>query len=519
MKHGYLFVIFLIAAFSVQGQYFQYSQYNYTAQRINPALVAASNYASLGMLYRQQATGGDVNLKSSFVSGSYPIINKRNGHRWSGVGMAIMDDRAGGIFSTQEVSLSYGVNVFLSRYQTLSLGFKGLYQQRKINLDGLFTGSQFIPDRGFDRSIYNGENIQFLRSDYVTFSTGLQWQETDREGNRLAYFGASIFDFNKPQESFSGTDNQLSSTLIIAGGVRLFENKEIAIMPEFLFTRSAAANAVNAGAITSYFLRSAPNQPASRIDIITKYAMGRSGIIGLQLHRENFTIGASYDFPVVKTNAANVNAFEVGIELRKLMDPKMKRRTLAKKKTEQKPVTKTGVEKKLPEKKPVRNNLVKTTAKKTADSLAQAKKAQTDLKSKLQYKQDSVLASAQAGSIRHEPLMIEKVTLHFNFEFNSTDLDDESVQYLDNLVAALKDNRHLRIRLTGHTDNIGSVKFNQRLSLFRANSIKDHFVSRGVAATRIDTDGRGLSEPLNENRTEEERAKNRRVELQIYYEE
>lgn len=113
--------------------------------------------------------------------------------------------------------------------------------------------------------------------------------------------------------------------------------------------------------------------------------------------------------------------------------------------------------------------------------------------------------------------MIEKTILHFNFAFNSTELDEESVNYLNDLVAALEENPHLRIKLTGHTDNIGSARFNERLSLVRANSIRDHLVSMGVDSERIETEGKGLREPLNENKTEEERAKNRRVELLIFY--
>src|SRR5690606_22759562 len=163
-----------------------------------------------------------------------------------------------------------------------------------------------------------------LKSDFFTFSTGLHWQETDRDGNRLASFGVSIVDFNKPQDCFSGMENQLNSTFIVDGGVRLYENKSLAVTPELLYTRSASLGVLNVGFVTSYFLRSLPNQPASRLDIITKYVSGRSGVVGLQLHGESLSIGASYDFPVVKTNVANLNAFEVGIELRKMVNPKVK---------------------------------------------------------------------------------------------------------------------------------------------------------------------------------------------------
>src|SRR5687767_10086675 len=104
-------------------QYFQFSQYNFTPQRINPAQVASSDYASLSFDYRNQATEGGFRLTSNILNVSYPLIAK-TGKRWSGIGLTFMDDRSGqaGIFNTQEVGLSYALNVFLAKYQTISLG-------------------------------------------------------------------------------------------------------------------------------------------------------------------------------------------------------------------------------------------------------------------------------------------------------------------------------------------------------------------------------------------------------------
>jgi type IX secretion system PorP/SprF family membrane protein len=506
---------FFFWATAASAQYFQYSQYNFSEQRINPAIVASSDYASLGLLYRNQAAGGNINLKSSLFSAAYPLMSHKTGMRWSGVGVSLMDDRSGGIFSTQEMSLSYAVNIFLSRFQSLSLGFKGLYQRRNVNLDGLYTGSQYIPDRGFDGSIANGENIQFLRSNYLTFSSGLYWQQTNRDGERVAYWSVSFFDFNKPEDSFLGIQTHLNSTFIAGGAVRVYDSRELAFSPEVLLTHNASNTVVNLGGITTYRLNPRPKQVSDRIDVITKYVIGRSGIVGLQLHRENFSIGCSYDFPVLRRNFGNLGAFEVGVVLRKLVAPKIRKKQVAKKKTpevqkrEAKPVTQTAPRKPAGVKPPVT----------TKDSTAIAQKKKPDLKTTLQHKQDSVVASAEAGHPRYQPLVIEKIMLHFNFEFNSSELDETSKRYLEDLATALQENGHLRIRLTGHTDNIGSAKFNQRLSLFRAETIKEYLVEKGIDPLRIDTEGKGLTEPLNENKTEDDRRKNRRVELTILYEE
>ena len=119
--------------------------------------------------------------------------------------------------------------------------------------------------------------------------------------------------------------------------------------------------------------------------------------------------------------------------------------------------------------------------------------------------------------IRQDALVLEKATLRFNFEFNSATPGAEARQYLDELVNALKDNPNLRLQLVGHTDNIGSDKFNLRLSLSRAQSFKEYVVQRGIDASRITVEGKGMREPLNSNANAAEQALNRRVEMTILY--
>ena len=137
------------------------------------------------------------------------------------------------------------------------------------------------------------------------------------------------------------------------------------------------------------------------------------------------------------------------------------------------------------------------------------------MSTRLKQKQDSVRARADVGNIQHEPLVIEKATLDFNFEFNSSAVNQKTARYLDDLAKALTDNPELQIKLVGHTDNIGSEKFNLKLSQHRTQAMKDYLVSKGVDGSRISTEGKGMSEPLNDNSTKTKRALNRRVELTI----
>ena len=102
------------------------------------------------------------------------------------------------------------------------------------------------------------------------------------------------------------------------------------------------------------------------------------------------------------------------------------------------------------------------------------------------------------------------------FPFNSTDkLADRSVEtYLDQVAAQVKRTGQ-RVRLTGHTDDIGNAAANLDLGQRRANMIKNYLIGQGVTASKIIADSKGESVPVANNSSPEGRAKNRRTELQI----
>jgi outer membrane protein OmpA-like peptidoglycan-associated protein len=89
------------------------------------------------------------------------------------------------------------------------------------------------------------------------------------------------------------------------------------------------------------------------------------------------------------------------------------------------------------------------------------------------------------------------------------------VRVLGQFATTLQQNQVTQVAIIGHTDSTGSDAINNPLSFDRANATRDYLVSRGVAASRIATDGRGSREPIADNSTPAGRAMNRRVEIYV----
>lgn len=110
----------------------------------------------------------------------------------------------------------------------------------------------------------------------------------------------------------------------------------------------------------------------------------------------------------------------------------------------------------------------------------------------------------------------EKVTINnIFFEFGKFELLPESYPELNRLVKLMKSNPKLKIRIEGHTDNIGNDKNNLVLSENRTRAVKKYLVENQIDENRLQTKGYGKSKPKADNNTEEGRQQNRRVEIVI----
>ena len=102
------------------------------------------------------------------------------------------------------------------------------------------------------------------------------------------------------------------------------------------------------------------------------------------------------------------------------------------------------------------------------------------------------------------------------FPFNSTEILPAGKENLQQLAKSLENYPNSDVLIVGHTDSVGTDAYNQDLSQRRSQAASAYLQSLGVPASRLQTQGRGESEPIESNDTDAGRARNRRVEVAIY---
>lgn len=134
-------------------------------------------------------------------------------------------------------------------------------------------------------------------------------------------------------------------------------------------------------------------------------------------------------------------------------------------------------------------------------------------------KMEDIVESADTSILKKSYALFgnkRKIVLdQIQFQKGKTHVLSKSMKAIEELVHVLQSNPNLNVLILGHTDNVGDEKALIELSLKRAEAIKKHLVAYSVDHNRIFTIGKGASEPLNDNSTEELKKANRRVEVQI----
>ena len=134
---------------------------------------------------------------------------------------------------------------------------------------------------------------------------------------------------------------------------------------------------------------------------------------------------------------------------------------------------------------------------------------------------------ATSVSVTNEPKQNIKLTLRYkgvpprtpfvmkgvNFDTGTANIRPESLSRLDLVVDFMKRRKRTVVEISGHTDNVGNAKTNKALSMKRAQACRAHLISNGIEGNRITAVGYGGERPAVPNDTDENRQKNRRIEV------
>lgn len=123
------------------------------------------------------------------------------------------------------------------------------------------------------------------------------------------------------------------------------------------------------------------------------------------------------------------------------------------------------------------------------------------------------ITKVTADDITKDLLEKGKSILYINFDIDKSNVTKEGKEVVTQISEALQKDKNLKISIEGHTDNTGNAAHNKKLSDARANSVMNVLITEGIDKARLSAIGFGSEKPLVTNDSNENKAKNRRVEL------
>ncbi|TNE55938.1 MAG: OmpA family protein [Bacteroidetes bacterium] len=131
---------------------------------------------------------------------------------------------------------------------------------------------------------------------------------------------------------------------------------------------------------------------------------------------------------------------------------------------------------------------------------------------------DELLADLKAGRKAPEIRELERKNFKFQavyFDHDKSEIKEEYHAYLKNMIRVVNGHSDLRIKITGHTDAVGTDAYNVGLSERRAESIRKFFSENGLELKKLEIDFKGETQPVDTNKTSEGKRRNRRVDFEF----
>jgi type IX secretion system PorP/SprF family membrane protein len=331
-KHYIIFLpvfifIFFCKTTRLKAQDIHFSQYQQTAQLVNPALTGAQSVFRATLIYKNQWSSVTSPYKTMGVSveNRFKAKEKKGqalpSHdevpfRRFAAGLSFYSDKAGdGNMGLTQANLSFATFVPTGDNSALSAGLQASLIQRSINYSKLIFPDQYN-GTSYDAGLSSGESSNSQNFTYPDVAAGLNYNYgfseslKEAEAKLKANIGASVYHITKPKQEFLiGSKERTEMKYVMHADFLIgLKQENLALAPSFMYTMQGAAREMMLGLMLKYYLVSGPRyygvKASSAIGFGIIYRNKDAAIANLLVEYGHYGFGVSYDLNTSKLNSA-----------------------------------------------------------------------------------------------------------------------------------------------------------------------------------------------------------------------
>ncbi|MCT4581481.1 MAG: PorP/SprF family type IX secretion system membrane protein [Flavobacteriales bacterium] len=449
--------------------------YTFNKYNINPAYSGYNQCLELYGSHLNQWVGIDRAPNTNFFS-----IHSGIGENM-GIGGGVILDRASFI-SRFSAKVSYAYKIKLGEEHNLRFGLSaGLFQ---INLDATNAVVNDVTDEIVSNGAQSGVNFD---SEFGLFynlkglELGVSIPQVFETNAELQFEGMDGFSSKRHFVAYAGYDEEL--------------NEKWSVEPSMLYkTAQSGLNQFDFNGMVTY------NKMVS-VGAGYRTHVGVIGRLGLNI-KDFVYLGYAYEFSGANISSYSTGSHEIMLGVKFCKTPQLKKPSDLEK----------AIVEEIPE--PVKSE---------PEVIVPVEKVSPPpvLKEEKEIKPEPIVVEEpKLEEVKPEPIEKEYQNISFEkpmdilFDYNvGNQFSNESIVVLEGIVKVLKENPELSVLVSGHTCDIGSEEGNLKVSKNRANQVMDYFVKKGISGERINVEAKGETQPRYPNTSEENRKKNRRVEV------
>lgn len=483
----------LCSTVKVYAQEPNFSMYQYTPFFTNPGSIGTVQDVRLMLNYRNQAIEVGENFMTSTLSGYYPIY--LGNHRLVVAGN-FLNDQVSDFVNTNGGLLGAAYSIRLTASSELSFGVQGGYFQRKT-ASNFTTDDQFV-NGGFDPNAVSGDVLINQSKSYPTLSTGIYYLVKDKQGREKAFMGGSVFNATQPNISFlDSSEDNLPLSFKATAGYKVYQGLKWSVLPTTRWVNQAGNNFFNLGSRFGYELMNAGNAN-NKIELGIWYNSNDLGVFSMAYEQSNLTIAASYDLPLASELASTqTGVFELAISLR-----------IKKKSKQHVSVTDVAV---------VAEPLQQESFNKQEESIREEENVEEEPSVNEEEKkniQEPIIEERRLDVVSLNKKFSDRdYLIRFEHASESNVISDNQQKVMNEATKVLQENPDLNVIIVGHASSVGGTDVNQEISEKRAEEIAKALTNSGILSSRITTEGRGESEPIEDNSTAYGASENRRIQI------